>query len=49
MIAISGPMLQEKALLYAKEMDIPESDFKASNGWLGHFKLRYNINLHSIC
>ncbi|XP_033106231.1 jerky protein homolog-like [Anneissia japonica] len=39
---ISGPLLQEKALMFAKEL-YPDSHhkFKASNGWLTRFKGRH--------
>lgn len=40
-IQMSGPMIQEKALQLAKELQIP--GFKASNGWLHSWKSRYNI------
>ena len=38
---VSGPMIQQQALDYAKELNKP--DFKASNGWLQRFKDRHNI------
>ena len=31
-IPVSGPMLKEQALVYAKQLS--DEDFKASNGWL---------------
>ena len=41
-IPISGPLIQEEALLLATELD-PNTTFKASNGWLDSFKKRHNI------
>lgn len=40
-IQMSGPMIQEKALQLAKELQVP--GFKGSNGWLHSWKSRYNI------
>ena len=40
-IQMSGPMIQEKALQLAKDLQMPV--FKASNGWLHSWKSRYNI------
>ena len=40
-IPISGPIIHEKALKFAKELNLTE--FKASNGWLQRFKGRHNI------
>ena len=33
-VRVSGPMLQEKSQMFAKELGVPESEFKASKGWL---------------
>ena len=41
-IAIDGPMVQEQALKFAKEMGI--TDFTASNGWLDRFKKREKLD-----
>ena len=46
-IPLSGPLIQEKALETANSLGI--SDFKASNGWLDHFKTRHNIIGKLIC
>ena len=40
---ITGPMLQEKAMQIAKALDVPQDEFKASNGWLDRFKTRNGI------
>ena len=39
LVPVSGPMLQEEALIVASRLGI--KDFKASNGWLGRFKERH--------
>lgn len=44
-IAISGPLLQEKAQQIASELDV--TNFKASRGWLDNLKKRNNI-VHKI-
>lgn len=46
LIPLSGPMIQQKALLLAKKNKI--SDFKASNGWLDRFKKAQCISYKSI-
>lgn len=40
-INITGPLIKEKALRFAK--DLNKTEFKASNGWLESFKERHNI------
>jgi hypothetical protein len=47
-IPISGPILQEYARNFAKQLDNSTS-FKASNGWLDRFRTRYNIQFRLIC
>ena len=46
-IPLSGPLLQEEALLIARRID-PNTSFKASNGWLDSFKKRHNIKQMAI-
>ena len=41
LVPVTGPMLQEEALIIASSLGINE--FKASNGWLQRFKDRNNI------
>ncbi|XP_053406380.1 tigger transposable element-derived protein 6-like [Mercenaria mercenaria] len=38
---VSGPIIKEKALHFANELEI--SEFKASNGWLDKWKDRHSI------
>ena len=44
-LPISGPLIQEKALSFAKSLK--KTDFKASNGWLNRFKTRHSIS-HAV-
>lgn len=41
-LPVSGPILQEKALQFNKEIG-SETDFKASEGWLEKWKNRYGV------
>jgi len=46
--AVSGPMIKEHAMEFARSLEVPEVDFTASNGWLSRFKARHNINSAKI-
>ena len=46
-IPLSGPVLQEKALDFAKYLNLDE--FKASNGWLESWRSRYGIRFFKVC
>ena len=41
-------MIKEHAMEFARSLEVPEVDFKASNGWLSRFKARHNINSAKI-
>lgn len=41
-VAVTGPMIQSKALEVANALNQP--DFKASGGWLSRFKSRHFIS-----
>ena len=45
-VPVSGPVLREKALSYAKEMDI--RDFIASNIWFDQWKSRHGVAFKAI-
>lgn len=45
-IPISGPIIQEKALQFATQLNIP--DFKASNGWLDRWRTRYSVSAFKV-
>lgn len=47
-VPVSGPILQEKALSFAKKVANTES-FSASTGWLDRWKKRHGIRQLSIC
>ena len=45
-IPVSGPMLKEKAMAYARQLQI--ADFKGSDGWLDRWKTRHGITFKTI-
>ena len=45
-IALSGPVVQEKAIEFAKLSNI--TDFSASSGWLTRFKVRENLDFKNV-
>ena len=47
-IPVSGPMLQEEALLIAQRLGEDTVNFSASNGWLDRWKKRYNITQMNV-
>ena len=46
-IPITGGLLKAKAVEYASSLNI--EGFKASNGWLGSWKRRYNVKQYRWC
>ena len=45
-IPVSGPMLKEKAMAYARQLQI--ADFKGSDGWLDRWKTRHGITFKTV-
>jgi hypothetical protein len=45
-LPLTGPILQGAALKYAADLKL--TDFKASEGWLRHFKSRHSIKFKSV-
>lgn len=45
-IPISGPMIKQAALIYAKK--VGNDNFQASNGWLQAFKKRHQLSFKSL-
>jgi kinesin family protein 6/9 len=45
-ITISGPLIQEQALTFAKDVGVDQ--FKVSNGWLQSFLKRHNIVFRTL-
>lgn len=43
-VPVSGPMLQEEALIISERLGGNSVGFTASNGWLRKWKKRYNIS-----
>lgn len=48
-IPITDELLKNKAIQFAKDMGISETEFKASNGWLHRFKGRHGFMSKSFC
>ena len=46
-IPLSGPIIQEKALEFAQNLDLME--FKASNDWLDSWRSKFSIGFFKIC
>ena len=46
-VSVSGPMLRERALEFAKELNM--EGFQASEGWLDKWKKRYCLHFFSLC
>ena len=42
-VSVSSSMIQDKAKAFAHELNIPEGDFVASNGWYSRFRKRWNL------
>ncbi|XP_034946409.1 jerky protein homolog-like [Chelonus insularis] len=47
-VALTGPILQEKARMYNKQLGASDN-FCASNGWLRSFKERHGLKCKKIC
>lgn len=48
-VPLSGPFLQQKAMLLSKEFPDEAETFTASEGWLSRWKRRYGIRELTIC
>lgn len=47
-LPVSGPLLQEKALQFHRNLEYEISDFTASAGWLDRWKKRYGVHQLTI-
>jgi len=47
-VPVNGPMLQEKALQFKREIEGEDGEFTASDGWLDRWKKRYGIRQLSV-
>lgn len=47
-LPVIGPLLQEKALQFYKQIEGENSDFTASDGWLDRWKKRYGVRQLTI-
>ncbi|XP_012221253.2 jerky protein homolog-like [Linepithema humile] len=48
-LPISGPILQQKAIMFAKQFPNESETFTASSGWLDRWKKRHGIRQLNIC
>ena len=47
-LPVSGPILQEKALQFKRQIEGEDSEFTASDGWLDRWKKRFSIRQITI-
>ncbi|CAG8774375.1 4514_t:CDS:1, partial [Cetraspora pellucida] len=47
-LTLTGDVIRQKALQFAKLLNVSEDEFKASQGWLTRFKVRIGLRNHHI-